>query len=664
MARLRIAVLAAALAASAVVALPSPSQALEPPVETVVSGAGGVVWSVAFAPDGRFFYSVRQTGQVFAGRLGQAPRLLVDLPSCGDCGEGGLMGLATSPSFGSDGFLYAMYTYRSGAGIGNRVVRLSVGADRATVSGTVVDGIPGGTTHDGGRLRFGPDGYLYATTGDARRSPNPAQDTGNLAGKILRLNPAGGAAPSNPFGNAVWSYGHRNPQGLDWRSDGTLYALEHGPGCRDELNRIVRGGNYGWTGDERCPPAFPAGSIAPVKTYTETSTIAPSGASFYDSSGIPEWTGSLLFATLKDSTLYRLHLSADGRSVTGEEQLYRGRFGRLRDVQEGPDGGVWLTTDDGRVLRIVPTATAPSWETERLGGTDRYATAAAIVRDSFPAGPVPVLLVATGEAYADALAGGPAADALGGPVLPVARAGIPAPIRSELERLDPGRIVVLGGPGAVSDAVVAELQGFTEGSVTRAAGSNRYATAAEVALQAFDGPVAQVLIATGQGYADALAGGAVGAKTNTPVLLVEPQRLPAETARALRALAPRNIAVLGGAAAVSDAVLNHLEDYTSGGVTRLSGTNRYATAARVVQWYWPGTSSVAYLATGRNFPDALAGVPAAGRDQAPLLLVEPTCMPPETRQQLDRLEVTTVVVLGGTATVSDAAATGSRTCGS
>lgn len=659
---LRAAVLAGVLAAAAVVALPGPSSAVEPPVETVVSGAGGVVWSVAFAPDGRLFYSVRQTGEVFWSRRGETPRLLIDLPSCGDCGEGGLMGLATSPTFGTDGYLYAMYTYRSAAGIGNRVVRLAVGADRATVSGTVVDGIPGGTTHDGGRLRFGPDGYLYATTGDARRSPNPAQDTGNLAGKVLRLDPRGGAAPDNPFGNAVWSYGHRNPQGLDFRGDGTLFALEHGPGCRDELNRIVRGGNYGWTGDERCPPAFPSGSIAPVEVYTETTTIAPSGASFYDASGIPEWTGSLLFATLKDSTLYRVTLSADGRSVTGEEQLYRGRFGRLRDVQEGPDGGVWLTTDDGRVLRIAPTAPAPTWETRRLAGADRYATAAAIARDAFPAGSVPVVLVATGEAYADALAGGPAADLLGGPVLPVTMTGIPAVIRSELQRLAPGRILVLGGPGAVSDAVVAELQGYTGGTVSRLAGTTRYGTAAEVARQAFDGPVSQVLVATGQGFADALAGGPVGAMTDSPVLLVEPGRLPAETAQALEALAPAGIAVLGGTAAVSDAVLDQLRQYTSGSVTRLSGADRYATAARIVQRSWPGTTPVAYLATGRDFPDALAGVPAAGRDEAPLLLVEPTCMPRATRQELDRLEVATVVVLGGPATVSDAAAAGSTLC--
>ncbi len=355
--RVPVALLAAVLGAVAVLGpgAQRPALAAEPSVEEVVTQAGGVVWSLAFAPDGRVFYSIRQTGEIYAVRRGEAPVRIIDLPSCPDCGEGGLMGLATSPSFASDGFLYAMYTYRGGGGIANRIVRLTVDGGRASVSGTVLDGILGGTTHDGGRLRFGPDGMLYATIGDVRATPNPAQDTDRLGGKILRLDPLrGGAAPDNPFGNAVWSYGHRNAQGLAFRSDRQLFALEHGPGCRDELNRIVRGGNFGWTGDEGCPPAFPAGAIAPVKLYTETSTIATSGASFYDSSAIPAWTGSLFFTTLKDQTLYRVTLSADGRAVTGEEQLYRGRFGRLRDVQPAPDGGLWMATDDGRVLRIAP----------------------------------------------------------------------------------------------------------------------------------------------------------------------------------------------------------------------------------------------------------------------------------------------------------------------
>jgi putative cell wall-binding protein/beta-lactamase superfamily II metal-dependent hydrolase len=309
-----------------------------------------------------------------------------------------------------------------------------------------------------------------------------------------------------------------------------------------------------------------------------------------------------------------------------------------------------------------PTPDEPGMK--RLAGADRYATAAEIVQDSFPSGPVPVLFVATGEAFADALAGGPAADVLGGPVLPVAKASIPSAIRSELSRLDPARIVILGGPGAVSDAVATELQSYTSGSVTRMAGVNRYDTAAKVAQQVFTEPVPQVLIATGLGFADALAGGAVGALTDSPVLLVDPKGLPAETASALRQLQPGKIAVLGGPAAVSDGVVQQLQDYTTGSVSRLSGDSRYSTAARIVQTYWPQTADVVYLATGRNFPDALAGVPAAGLDQAPLLLTEPDCLPAETKQEIDRLQASTVVVLGGKATVSDAAATGSTICGS
>ena len=295
--------------------------------------------------------------------------------------------------------------------------------------------------------------------------------------------------------------------------------------------------------------------------------------------------------------------------------------------------------------------------TKRLAGADRYATAAAIVQDSYPTGPVPVAFVATGASYADALAGGPAAGVLGGPVLPVASGGIPAPVRSALTRLRPGRIVVLGGSSAVSSTIARELDGFTTGTVTRLEGANRYATAARVATATLRSPVPQVLVATGAGFADALAGGAAAAKSSSPVLLVSRDSVPAETAAALRQLQPRDIAVLGGTGVVSDAVLAALRGFAVGGaVSRLSGADRYATAARLAQVFWPQTSAVAYLATGRDFPDALAGVPAAGLDSAPLLLTEPGCLPAATKRELDRLRPTTLVVLGGSSTISQAAA--------
>jgi putative cell wall-binding protein len=326
--------------------------------------------------------------------------------------------------------------------------------------------------------------------------------------------------------------------------------------------------------------------------------------------------------------------------------------------------GVTEPTTPTPTTPVPPPATGPAGPplpdqpgTKRLAGNDRYATAAEIVQDSFPAGPVPVVFIATGTAFADALAGGPAADKLGGPILPIAADGIPAAILAELTRLQPGRIVILGGPGAVSQAIATELDSFTTGTVTRLAGGNRYATAARVATSTFTAPVAQVLIATGASFADALAGGAVGAKTNSPVLLVSKNTLPAETAAALRQLQPRNIAVLGGTGVISDAVASALRPFAvGGGVTRLAGGDRYATAARLAQVFWPTPAPVVYLATGRNFPDALAGVPAAGRDNAPLLLTEPHCMPAATERELDRLRPTTIVVLGGTSTVSAVAA--------
>lgn len=303
-----------------------------------------------------------------------------------------------------------------------------------------------------------------------------------------------------------------------------------------------------------------------------------------------------------------------------------------------------------------PVPDAPG--VKRLAGGDRYATAAAVVRDSFAGGTVPVAFVASGQGFADALAGGPAAAELGGPVLPVTRTAIPAPVRAELTRLRPGRIVVLGGPSAVSAAVTTELAAFTTGPVTRVAGSTRYGTAAQVATSTFRPGVPQALIATGAGFADALAGGAAGALTDSPVLLVTRTGIPAETAAALRQLQPTGISVLGGPSAVSDAVLQALRTHTSGTVTRLSGSDRSSTAARISRAFWPQTSDVAYLATGRDFPDALAGVPAAGLDRAPLLLVEPGCMPAATKRELERLRPTRTVVLGGTSSVSAAAAAG------
>lgn len=334
-----------------------------------------------------------------------------------------------------------------------------------------------------------------------------------------------------------------------------------------------------------------------------------------------------------------------------------------------PNGGTPVSPNTGGAspggIGGIPPTPAPDLPgTKRIAGQDRYATATAVSRNAFPAGRVPVVLVATGEAYADALAGGPAADALGGPLLLVTRTGLPAATRAELTRLQPARIVILGGPGAISEAVASALDDFTSGTVTRWAGRDRYATASSVAEAAFSGPVARVLVVTGAGHADALAAGAVGARTNSPVLLVGRDSLPSATAAALRRLRPRDITVVGGTSAVSAGVAEALRAHAVGGsVDRVAGSDRYATTSRIAQVFWQTTSDVVYLTTGRGFPDALSAVPAAGRDGAPVLLVEPTCMPAATARELQRLRARTVVVLGGTAAVSDAAAAGA-VCGS
>ena len=298
-----------------------------------------------------------------------------------------------------------------------------------------------------------------------------------------------------------------------------------------------------------------------------------------------------------------------------------------------------------------------TYQVQRLSGPDRYATAAAISRAHFFETGIVVHIV-SGETFADALAGDPAATRAGGPVLPVTRTSIPDVTEEELRRLSPSRIEVLGGFSAISAEVETALAAYTTGPVNRTAGRNRYQTAAKITRRHFTAPVSHVIIATGTGHADGLAGGAAAADNSSPVLLVEPNAIPDVTADALRSLQPLNITVLGGVNAVSDKVANELRGFTHGHARRIAGSDRFETAARVAEAFWPEQTGSVFLATGRNFPDALAGVPAAYTLSAPLLLTQRDCMPKVTADALERLDPTVVTVLGGTGTVSDAAARG------
>jgi glucose/arabinose dehydrogenase len=310
-------------------------------------------WAIDFAPDGRIFVTERpgHIRIVQEGRLQIQPWFTLDAI---ESGESGLLGVALDPEFAQNGFVYVAYTYRTEDGrLQNRLIRLrDVTAEgKGILDKVLLDGIIGAANHDGGRVKFGADTKLYLTTGDAQKS-ELAQDLSSLNGKILRLNPDGTIPADNPFPSSpVYSYGHRNPQGLAWQPDtGRMYATEHGPsgipGGRDELNYIEPGKNYGWpiiTGDETR-----SGMVSPILQSGTSETWAPGGAAFVTQG---YWFGSLLFVGLRGQSLYRITLdSTDPRKVLTFERLLTSRFGRLRDVAQSPDGVIYILTSnrDGR----------------------------------------------------------------------------------------------------------------------------------------------------------------------------------------------------------------------------------------------------------------------------------------------------------------------------
>lgn len=325
-------------------------------VTTLVQGLD-TPWDLAWGPDGAIWVSERG-GRISRVDPSTGARTTAGTLDAYESGESGLMGLAFDPHWAQESWVYAAYTAQDASGARtNRVVRMRWANGALGAPQLLVGGIPAGSIHDGSRLAFGPDGYLYVTTGDAG-SPEFAQDRASLGGKILRMTETGTAAPGNPFGTLVYSYGHRNPQGLVFQpGTNRLFEVEHGPSDNDEVNVITAGGNYGWptvhgfcdddVGAER---AFCQANavVEPIRAWTPT--IAPAGATFYDATRIAGWRGSLLFTTLGGQALYRLTLAADGRSATGVERLFGNQFGRLRDVLVGPDGVVYLATSnrDGR----------------------------------------------------------------------------------------------------------------------------------------------------------------------------------------------------------------------------------------------------------------------------------------------------------------------------
>ena len=293
---------------------------------------------------------------------------------------------------------------------------------------------------------------------------------------------------------------------------------------------------------------------------------------------------------------------------------------------------------------VLSLAAAPLITSDRLAGTTRYGTAAAISAATFAPG-VSDVYVATGTTYPDALAGAAAAGLKHAPVLLVTATAIPPETGTELTRLHPGAIHVLGGTGVVSDTVLAALGAYAP-SVDRLAGPDRFATAATIATTTFTAPVSDVFVATGRDFPDALSGSAAAGRLGVPVLLVDTISVPAATATALTALHPAQITVLGGTGVVSASVATALAAYAPT-VRRLAGANRYATSAAISTAVFP-TATRALLATGTTFADALAGGPAAAGIPGPVLLSQPTCLPTETGKELTRLGIDAYTLLGGT----------------
>ena len=336
-------------------------------VEEVARGLE-VPWSIVFTSAERLLVSERpgRVREIVDGQLN--PEALYTFSDVVTIEETGLMGMVLDPNYSENETLYACYTSQDANGMFDRVVRLIDNGDSLTLDGILLESIPAAKYHAGCRLGIGPDEKLYITSGDAR-VPSSAQDLDSLAGKILRVNLDGSIPADNPFpGSAVYSYGHRNPQGLAWQpGSGRLYAAEHGPsgsdgpGGGDEINLILPGANYGWPLVSH--DATLEGTESPLIQFTPA--VAPAAAMFYSGDVLPMFDGKFFFGALRGEGVVMVTIPAENPKSIEDVQWIVSDVGRVREVTQSPDGLIYFTTSnqDGRgtyraggdrVYRIVP----------------------------------------------------------------------------------------------------------------------------------------------------------------------------------------------------------------------------------------------------------------------------------------------------------------------